>query len=710
MVKNVIKRDGKIEKFEIEKIVKAVYKACNDGQIEIHDEELLYDMIRMNLFNMEEEMTVEEIHDIVIKCLKEHNEYEVAENYELYRKERNKIREKKSNIMKTIIDLGKETDRDNGNVGNNFSAKLLRIASEANKWAMLAAMDKEMAKHHENGDYHIHDLDSFNLTTNCLHAPLGKLLKEGFNTGYGTLRTPQRIESAAMLACIIIQSVQNDQFGGVSLPDFDINLAPYVEKTREEERKILENIEFEGKEEHIEKRTVERVAQAMQSVICNLNTMHSRAGSQVPFSSLNIGIPDGVNEQEKKDSALVCEQIIKAYMNGMGKNEACIFPNIIFRTKEGVNLNPEDPYYYLFELACQSAAKRMNPTFCSLDADINLPFYEKGVYTDVMGCRTRVMDNINGEETPVGRGNIAPVTLNLVRMAIKAGNGNIDKFFEILDYMLVEAEKNLLYRYDVLKRLKVSDLPFNAGQHLMVGSEGLNNNDSIEPILKEGTWGIGFLGLAECLTMLTGKHHGESKESLELGYRIIKHIREYCDEAKKRNKLNFSCYATPSEGLSGRFPAIDRAKYGIIEGVTDKDYYTNSCHVPVGFNISMKEKMEIEAMFQPLCNGGHIAYLELDTYPTGKQIEKIISTTFKHNKGLDYMAINFHIKYCKKCGEYLEEHEDVCKCGCDDLQGISRITGYLALDERFGKGKNAERKDRVSHVNGKLVYEKLYRK
>lgn len=707
MVKRVIKRDGKIEKFEIEKIVKAIYKACNEGQIKIHDEELLYDLIRMSLFNMDEEITVEEIHDIVINCLRDYNEFDIADNYENYRKDRNKIREKKSNIMKTIIELGKETDRDNGNVGNNFSAKLLRIASEANKWAMLAAMDKEMAKHHENGDYHIHDLDSFNLTVNCLHVPMERLLREGFNTGYGTLNSPRRIESAAMLSCIMLQSAQNDQFGGVALPDFDIALAPYVELTRQEERKFFIDAGLEVNEEYVEKRTLYRIDQAMQSIICNLNTMHSRAGSQVPFSSLNIGIPRGNNEQEKKDSALICESILKAYMNGMGKNEACIFPNIIFRTKEGVNLNPEDEYYYLFEIACKSAAKRMNPTFCSLDADINLPFYEKGVLIDIMGCRTRVADNINGEETPIGRGNIAPVTMNLVRMAIKAGKGNIDKFFEILDYMLVESEKNLLYRYDVLKKLKVSDLPFNAGQHLMVGSEGLNNNDNIEPLLKQGSWAIGFLGLAECLTMLTGSHHGESKESLELGLKIVERIRKYCDEAKVRNQLNFSCYATPSEGLSGRFPIIDRAKYGIIEGVTDKDYYTNSCHIPVGFNISMKEKMEIEALFQPMCNGGHIAYIELDTYPTSKQIESIVSKTFKNNKGLDYMAINFHIKYCKKCGAYLEDYEDVCKCGCEDIQGISRITGYLALDERFGKGKKAERKDRISHENGNRVYKSL---
>lgn len=704
MVKRVIKRDGKLENFEIKKIVVAVDKACNDGLIILHDEELFYDILRSKLFNLDEEVTVEEIHDVVVSSLKTHGEEEVAENYETYRKERNKIRETKSSIMKTIIELGKETDRDNGNVGNNFSAKLLRIASEANKWAMLAAMDKEMAKHHENGDYHIHDLDSFNLTTNCLHAPLDKLLKAGFNTGYGTLNPPKRIESAAMLSCIIVQSVQNDQFGGVALPDFDISLAPYVEYTREEEREFFRKAGKEIDEKYVEMRTLFRVEQAMQSVICNLNTMHSRAGSQVPFSSLNIGIPRGKNEQEEKDCALICEYIMKAYMQGMGNGEACIFPNIIFRTKKGVNIDPIDKYYYLFQIACESASKKMNPTFCSLDAECNKPFYEKGILTDIMGCRTRVMDNINGETQPIGRGNIAPVTMNLVRMSIKAGKGNIDKFFEILDYMLEESEKNLLYRYDTLKKLKTTDLPFNIGQKLMVGSEDLKPGDTIEEVLRQGTWGIGFLGLAECLTMLTGYHHGETEEARELGLRIVTRIREYCDDAKKRHKLNFSCYATPSEGLSGRFPAIDRTKYGIIEGVTDKDYYTNSCHVPVGFNISMQEKMAIEAPYHSLCNGGHIAYIEIDTYPTGKQIESMVRKTFEFNHELDYLAINFHIKYCKKCSNLLEEYQDKCTCGSTDIQGISRITGYLALDERFGKGKKAERKDRVSHTNGNLVY------
>ena len=387
MLKFVIKRDGKKEKFDIEKIIVAVTKACNDGMIELRDEETFYSILSSVLNSKDqEEISVEDIHEQVISALRIYGENEAADNYKYFRDERNRVREKKSNIMKTIHALGKETDRDNGNVGNNFSAKLLRIASEANKWAMLATMDKKMAKHHETGDYHIHDLDSLNLTVNCLHLPMEKLLKEGFNTGYGTLNSPQRIESAAMLACIMLQSAQNDQFGGVALPDFDIALAPYVEKTREEERQVFARANVQGNiEALVEERTIERVKQAMQSVICNLNTMHSRAGSQVPFSSLNVGIPDGKTEQEKKDSAIICEQIIRAYMQGMGKNEACIFPNIIFRTKEGVNLNPEDPYYYLFEIACESAAKRMNPTFCSLDADINLPFYEKGIYTDIMG-------------------------------------------------------------------------------------------------------------------------------------------------------------------------------------------------------------------------------------------------------------------------------------------------------------------------------------
>lgn len=705
MIKKVIKRDGKIEDFDIKKIFNAVDKACNDGLSAMKDRENFTNLIYNSLLNdsIGDTISVEKIQDIVINKLRECDENEVASNYQYYRSERTKVRDKKSNIMQTIKALGEETDRDNGNVGNNFSSKLLRIASEANKWTMLASMDKEMAKLHELGDYHIHDLDSFNLTINCLHVPTKKLLMNGFNTGYGTLNKPKRIDSAAMLSCIILQSSQNDMFGGQSHPNFDNDLAPFVEITREYERKIYRDMGLEPNEKEVEFRTMIRIDQAMQSIVCNLNTMHSRAGSQVPFSSINLGIPQGT-KKEKKDAAIICKSFLTAYKKGMGKNESCIFPNIIFRVKDGVNKKEGDPYYDLFQLACECAATRMNPTFCNLDASFNLPFYKKDILTAIMGCRTRTMENINGPAVPEGRGNIAPVTINLVRLAIRAGHYNIEKFFELLDDMLEKSEKNLLYRYEVLKKLKVKDLPFVAGQKLMMGSEDLESNDSIEPILKQGTWAIGFIGLAECLTMLTGHHHGETEKARILGLQIVEHIRNFTDSLKKKHHLNFSCYASPAEGLSGRFTKLDKAKYGVIEGVTDKDYYTNSFHIPVGMNISIKDKIEIEAPYHKLCNGGHITYIELDNYPTGEQIQTIVSRSFT-NTDMDYIAINFHIKQCKQCGELLFEDEEFCpSCGSKEIQGISRITGYLGLDDRFGPGKKAERADRVSHTGGNLVY------
>lgn len=705
MIEKVIKRDGKIENFDIKKIYNAVDKACNDGLSAMKDKEKFINLLYNELYDnsIGTAISVEKIQDIVIDTLRQCNENEVASNYQYHRTERTKIRDKKSNIMKTIKALGEETDRDNGNVGNNFSSKLLRIASEANKWTMLASMDKEMAKLHELGDYHIHDLDSFNLTVNCLHVPTRKLLMNGFNTGYGTLNKPKRIDSAAMLSCIILQSSQNDMFGGQSHPNFDNDMAPFVEITREYERNLYREMGLEPDEKQVEFRTQVRIDQAMQSIVCNLNTMHSRAGSQVPFSTINLGIPQGT-DKEKKDAAIICESFLKAYMKGMGKNESCIFPNIIFRVKDGVNKKEGDPYYYLFKLACESASIRMNPTFCNIDASFNLPLYKEGTITAIMGCRTRTMENINGPSIPEGRGNIAPITINLVRLAIRAGHYNIEKFFKLLDEMLENSEKNLLYRYEILKRLKVTDLPFVAGQKLMMGSENLKPDDSIEPILKQGTWAIGFIGLAECLTMLTGHNHAESEKSRALGLEIVKHIRDFTDSLKEKHHLNFSCYASPAEGLSGRFTKLDKAKYGIIKGVTDKDYYTNSFHVPVGVNISIKDKLEIEAPYHKLCNGGHISYIELDNYPTGEQVESIVVNSFTHTD-MDYLGINFHEKQCKKCGEHLFEDEEICpSCGSDEIQGISRITGYLAFDDRFGPGKKAERKDRVSHTNGNLVY------
>ena len=423
--------------------------------------------------------------------------------------------------------------------------------------------------------------------------------------------------------------------------------------------------------------------------------MHSRAGSQVPFSSVNIGIP------KSKDAALVCEIFLKEYEKGLGKGEQPIFPNIIFRVKEGVNREPNDPYYYLYELACDVAARRMNPTFMNIDADFNKEYYDKGYMPATMGCRTYLMKNVNGEPGCKGRGNIAPVTINLPRLGMQAKK-NINKFFELFEAKIDLAKESLLHRYSVLKNLRVKDLPFVAGQGLMKGAENLTENDSIEPILKQGTWGIGFIGLAETLVALTGKHHGESQESRELGERIIGFLREKLDKFTEETHLNWSCYATPAEGLSGKFIKQDQKLFGKVKGVTDKDYYTNSYHIPVGYNISIKDKIDIEAPYHKLCNGGHISYIEVDDNPTGKCIMNILNYAYKHTN-ISYVGVNFHIRYCKDCGESLVSSQMKCpKCGSTQIQGISRVTGYLSFDERFGPGKSAERDDRITHTGTKL--------
>ena len=695
----IIKRDGTINNFEVDKIKNAISKACQEIGKDMSDSEILN--IVMNVVSninsyMEEnkltEINVEQIQDFVEKNLSDYKDILIA--YKNYRRERNRIRDTKTDIMKTVKAIGVETDRDNANVGNNFSAKLLRIASESNKWTQTSSViPKEMAKLHENGDLYFHDLDSYNLTTNCLHVPTRKMLTEGFNTGYGTIKRPQRIESAAELSCILLQASQNDCFGGQSHPNFDNDMGLFVEPTRQEIKNEYLSLGIDNNEK-VEEKVEKRIHQAMQAVVYNLNSMHSRAGSQVPFSSVNIGIP------ESKDAALVCKVFLEEYNKGLGNGEQPIFPNIIFRVKDGVNAKEGDPYYYLYELACKVAAKHMNPTFMNINADFNKEYYDKGYIPATMGCRTYLMSNVNGEPGTEGRGNIAPITMNLPRMGLQA-NGSIKKFYEILDKRLIQSRDCLLHRYSILKELKVKDLPFVAGQKLMKGSENLSMNDSIEPILKQGTWGIGFIGLAETLIALTGKHHGEDENSRKLGYEIIKHIRDFCDKTTKEFKLNFSAYATPAEGLSGKFISKDIKIFGKIKGITDKKYYTNSFHVPVGYQISIKEKIDIEAPYHKLCNGGHISYIELDNCPSSEVIKSIVDYAF-NNTNIGYFGINFHIKYCKDCGTYLLNEQDTCpKCNSKNIQGISRVTGYLSLDERFAPedsfGKGAEKADRISH-------------
>jgi ribonucleoside-triphosphate reductase len=691
---HVVKRDGRKVEFNSVKITNAIKGACVEIGNELKESEYI-NLTQRAIQDLEamdkNEIYVEDIQNIVEGTLFSEGYNELGATYSNYRKERTKIRDIKSDLMTAIEKIGVETDRDNANVGNNFSSKLLRIASESNKWYNLSVMPKYLSKAHENGDVYYHDLDSYNLTTNCLHIPTKEMLVGGFNTGYGYIRSPKRIESACELSCILLQSTQNDMFGGQSHPDFDNDMAYFVETTRIEIRKELAELGIEGEraEEIVEQKVLKSVQQAMQGIVYNLNTMHSRAGSQVPFSSINIGIP------YSKDAATICEQFLLEYKKGLGKGEQPIFPNIIFRVKEGVNRNEGDPYNYLFKLACDVASKRMNPTFMNIDADFNKVYYDQGVLPATMGCRTYVCGNVNGEPGTKGRGNIAPATINLPRIGIIA-KGDVDKFFSLLDARLELAKDALMNRYGVLKKLKVKDLPFVAGQGLMKGAENLRPDDSIEPILKQGTWSIGFIGLAETLTALTGSHHGESEESRELGVRIVEHIRAYTDKLTKEMSLNWSTYATPAEGLSGRFVLQDRKIFGKIKGVTDKIYYTNSYHVPVEHKISIKDKINTEAPYHKLCNAGHISYLELDDYPTGDVIEDILRYAYE-NTNISYLGINFHIRYCRECGTYLREEDTCHNCGSDNIQGISRVTGYLSLDERFGAGKCAERKDRISH-------------
>ena len=683
----VVKRDGREVEFNTDKIRNAIKKASNEVGESLKESEVLICIQRVIKYieeSQKEKVSVEEVQNLVEKALVDSGHTNIEKAYSAYRRERTRVRDIKSDLMKVIKKIGVETDRDNANVGNNFSSKLLRIASESNKWHNLYNMPKHLAKAHELGELYFHDLDSYNLTTNCLHIPTGEVLSRGFNTGYGT---------AAELSCILLQSTQNDMFGGQSHPDFDNDMAQFVEPTRNEIREELLELGIEEKrlDDLVEKKLRSRIHQAMQGVVYNLNTMHSRAGSQVPFSSVNLGMPNS------NDAALICEIFLREYEKGLGKGEQPIFPNIIFRVKKGVNREQDDPYYYLFKIACEVASKRMNPTFMNIDADFNKEYYDKGYIPATMGCRTYLMKNVNGEPGCKGRGNIAPITINLPRIGIEA-NKDINKFFEILQNRLTLAKEALLHRYSILKKLKVKDLPFVAGQGLMRGSEDLMPDDSIEPILKQGTWAIGFIGLAETLYALIGSHNGETDEARNLGLKIIKFIREYTDKLVEETQLNWSCYATPAEGLSGKFIKKDKKIYGIIKGVTDKEYYTNSFHIPVNYNISIKDKIDIEAPYHKLCNAGHISYIELDDSPSPEVIMEIINYAYKRTN-ISYIGINFHIRYCKECGTSIENNLNSCpKCNSKNIQGISRVTGYLSLDERFGPGKYEERLDRRSHT------------
>lgn len=771
MISYIIKRDGRREQFDLDKIANAVFRAAQS--VGGTDAAMARDVAEKTCALYEQlhgsqEPTVEEIQDLVEKELIECGHAQTAKAYILYRYERTRDREVKSNLMKIMneltFDSAKDSDikRENANIdGDTAMGTMLKYGSSAAKeFYEMRVLKPEHAKAHRNGDIHIHDLDFLTLTTTCCQIDLIQLFQHGFSTGHGFLREPNDISSYSALACIAIQSNQNDQHGGQSVPNFDYAMAGGVKKTYR--KRYLQNVaralelltDIEEPQAFVkfyaaaiqqetglipclannngyqeaeaqklsERLTADQIAtvqafakknayretnratyQAMEALIHNLNTMNSRAGAQTPFSSINYGT------DTTPEGRMVIENVLLAEEAGLGNGETPIFPIHIFKVKEGVNYNKEDPNYDMFKLACRVSAKRLFPNFAFLDAPYNLQYYKPGDYrTEIayMGCRTRVIGNEYDptREIVTGRGNLSFTSINLPRLAIKA-NGDIDKFFTLLNNMMDLTIEQLTDRFAIQCQKKVRNYPFLMGQGVWLDSEELGPDDSVAEVLKHGTLSVGFIGLAETLKALIGKHHGESAEAQELGLKIIQTMRDRTDLESKKTGLNFSVLATPAEGLSGRFVRMDRERYGVIPGVTDRDYYTNSFHVPVYYPIRAVDKIRLEAPYHALTNGGHISYVEMDGDPVQNvaAFEKVIRCM--KEAGIGYGSVNHPVDRDPCCG-FTGIIGDSCpQCGRTEHSGdvgferIRRITGYLVgtLD-RFNDAKRAEEHDRVKHA------------
>ncbi len=769
MIKTIVKRDGRIADFNIDKIANAIFMAAKaNGGSDYEEAMSVAKSVVDHIENNEHIETphVEHVQDIVEKMLIESGHARTAKSYILYRANRNKVREMNTRLMKTMENLtfqsAKENDvkRENANInGDTAMGTMLKYGSEAAKqFYEMYILNPRHAQAHHDGDIHIHDLDFLTLTTTCCQIDILKLFKNGFDTGHGHLREPQDIASYSALACIAIQSNQNDQHGGQSIPNFDYGMAPGVAKSYKkiyrqnlgralellvneecgdcvateimdsaialcgewpklEDGEVYKAAEFQLlKEKYSEdiaekaqefafrraEKEIDRATyQAMEALVHNLNTMHSRAGAQVPFSSINYGT------DTTPEGRLVIKNILLATEAGLGNGETPIFPIHIFKVKEGINYNPGDPNYDLFKLACRVSAKRLFPNFSFIDAPYNLQYYKEGhPETEIayMGCRTRVIGNVYDPEREIvnGRGNLSFTSINLPRLAILS-NHNIDLFFDQLDSKITLVTEQLLERFEIQKKKKVRNYPFLMGQGVWIDSEKLGPDDEVGEVLKHGTLSIGFIGLAECLKALVGAHHGESKEAQNLGLEIIAFMRKRMDEASEKYGLNFSLLATPAEGLSGRFVRMDAEKFGKIPGVTDRDYYTNSFHVPVYYPISAFEKIKREAPYHALTNAGHITYIELDGDPLQNldAFEQVIRCM--KESGVGYGSVNHPVDRDPECG-YTGIIGDECpRCGRKEEDGahferIRRITGYLVgtLDN-FNNAKRSEVEDRVKH-------------
>ena len=734
MIQTVVKRDGRIVGFNEEKIATAIRKAMLHTQIG-EDMHLIRQITDRIAFRGQPQMTVEAIQDAVEMELMKSSRKDVAQKYIAYRNQRSIARKAKTrDIFLEIINIkSNDVTRENANMNADTPAgMMMKFASETTKpFVDDYLLSEEVRLAVENNYLHIHDKDYYpTKSLTCVQHPLDKILKHGFSAGHGESRPAKRIETASILGCISLETAQNEMHGGQAIPAFDFYLAPYVRDSFIEELKTLEQLNgvdyahlyHTPLEDYLEKpldglvgeariiqhamnRTVARVHQSMEAFIHNMNTIHSRGGNQVVFSSINYGTDTSA------EGRCVIRELLKSTYRGVGNGETAIFPIQIWKKKRGVSYLPTDRNYDLYRLACQVTARRFFPNFLNLDATFNRSEewreddperYLHEVAT--MGCRTRVFENRFGPKTSIGRGNLSFSTINIVRLAIecrdvKSREERIALFFSKLDHMLEIAARQLHERFEFQKTAFAKQFPLLMSS-LWLGCEHLKPTDTIASVINQGTLGIGFIGLAECLVALVGKHHGEDASAQELGLKIVSYMRDRVNDFSERYNHNYSVLATPAEGLAGKFTRKDRKEFGCIPGVTDREYYTNSNHVPVYYKCSARHKAELEAPYHELTRGGHIFYVEIDGDATHnpEAIMQVVDMMDKYNIG--YGSVNHNRNRCLDCGyENAEADLTVCpKCGSLHIDKLQRITGYLVgTTDRWNQAKLAELHDRVTH-------------
>jgi len=736
MIQTVKKRDGRIVGFNEQKIMAAIRKAMlvtEKGE----DERLLQQISDRIQARGESQMTVEQIQDAVEMELMKSSRKDVAQKYIAYRNQRSIARKAKTReVFLDIVNIkNNDVTRENANMNADTPAgMMMKFASESTKPFvddyLLSDRTREAVKHNY---LHIHDKDYYpTKSLTCVQHPLDHIVNCGFIAGHGASRPAKRIETASVLACISLECAQNEMHGGQAIPAFDFYLAPFVRMTFQEELKSLEELNGESYEhlynkevddylrrpldglqgeqrvmQHAMNRTVSRVHQAMEAFIHNMNTIHSRGGNQVVFSSINYGTDTSA------EGRCVMRELLLSTYEGVGDGETAIFPIQIWKKKRGVNYLPEDRNYDLYELACKVTARRFFPNFLNLDATFNQTDewraddperYLHEVAT--MGCRTRVFENRFGPKTSIGRGNLSFSTINIVRLAIecmqeKDEEKRIAMFFAKLDEQLEVAAAQLNDRFNFQKTALAKQFPLLM-RSLWIGGEKLKPTDTVESVINQGTLGIGFIGLAECLVALVGKHHGESEKAQGLGLRIVTYMRDRVNEFSERYQHNYSVLATPAEGLAGKFTKVDRKDFGVLKGITDRDYYTNSNHVPVYYKCSARHKAEVEAPYHDLTRGGHIFYVEIDGDATHNPqvIMNVVDMMDRLNMG--YGSVNHNRNRCMDCGyENADPNMKRCpRCGSENIDRLQRITGYLVgTTDRWNHGKLAELNDRVTHVD-----------